>query len=293
MFEDQVFSKAKEMDVSLLNETVRALDDHTDEEAAPHQSRVWQQVTSKVQKQRQLFGLSIRRRTMIVLVIVLALLLTSAALGIIDWTAVFQSTYHEVKRQETRVENWSLEQKKDIVSALKTAGYDVSSLPALSGKSEEEQDRILTEWINKQTDGEVNDWLFNVLTRLKGLFDSWSLEDKAWYCQLLVENQLVMNGDFVSCYPPFYRQEVIDTIVTWAWNTAHERYDDTAAELDTWTPYIFYGYVYPDESVFYWRVHFRGEENENVFTVQIESTEELEHKNMTVVMYYSVPDDVG
>jgi hypothetical protein len=178
------------------------------------------------------------------------------------------------------------------VSALKTAGYDISSLPALNGKSDAEQNRILTEWINKQTDGEVNDWLFNALTRLKGLFDSWSLEDKAWYCQLLVENQLVMNGDFVSSYPPFYSQEAIDTIVTWAWEMAHERYDDTAAELDTWTPYIFYGYVYPDESITYWRVHFRGEEDENFFTVQIESTW-LTQSDMTVVMAYKVPEDVG
>lgn len=93
-------------------------------------------------------------------------------------------------------------------------------------------------------------------------------------------------------YPPFYNQEDIDTIVTWAWNMAHERYDDTAAELDKWAPYIFYGYVYPNESVYYWRVHFRGEYDENCFTVQIENTN-LEQDAMTVVMAYDVPDDVG
>lgn len=292
VFEDQVFSKAKKIDISLLNETVRALDEHSDEEAAPHQNRVWLQVSSKVQAQQPVV-LGLTRHAIAILIIILTILLAGVAIGVIDWTAVFQSTYHDTERQETSVESWSLNQKKDIVAALKTAGYDVSSLPALNGKTDVEQDQILTEWINKQTDGEVNDWLFNVLTRLKGLFDSWSLEDKAWYCQLLVENQLVLNGDFVSSYPPYYRQEDIDKIITWAWNMAHERYDDTAAELDTWTPYIFYGYVYPDEKVFYWRVHFRGEENENVFTVQIESTEELNYKNMTIVMDYDVPEDVG
>ena len=292
VFEDQVFSKAKKMDISLLNETVRALDEHSDEEAAPHQNMVWLQVSSKVLKQQQPVALGLTRHAIAILVIILMILLTSVAIGIIDWTAVFQTTYRDTERQETSVESWSLYQKKDIVAALKTAGYDISSLPVLNGKSDEEQDRILTEWINKQTNGEVNDWLFNVLTRLKGLFDSWSLEDKAWYCQLLVENKLVMNGDFVSSYPPFYNQEDIDTIVTWAWNMAHERYDDTAAELDKWTPYIFYGYVYPNESVYYWRVHFRGEYDENCFTVQIENTN-LEQDAMTVVMAYDVPDDVG
>ena len=34
-------------------------------------------------------------------------------------------------------------------------------------------------------------------------------------------------------------------------------------------------------------------QNENVFTVQIESTEELNYKNMTIVMDYDVPEDVG
>jgi hypothetical protein len=183
VFEDQVFSKAKKMNVSLLNETIRALDEHSDEEAAPHQNRVWQQVSSRVLKQQQPVALGLPRHAIAILVIMLMILLTSVAIGVIDWTAVFQSTYHDTERQETSVDNWSLNQKKDIVSALKTAGYDVSSLPALNGKSDEEQDQILTEWINKQPDGEVNDWLFNVLTRLKGLFDSWSLEDKAWYCK--------------------------------------------------------------------------------------------------------------
>ena len=292
VFEDQVFLKAKEMDIPLLNETVRALDDHSDEEAAPHQNSVWLKVSSRILEEQRpaVFGLT--RRTIAILVIVLAILLTGAAMGVIDWAAIFQSTYHDVERQETRVENWSLNQKTDIVAALKTAGYDVSSLPALNGKSDDEQDRILTEWINRQTDGEVNDWLYNVLTRLKGSFDSWSLEDKAWYCQLLVENQLVRNGDFVSSYPSFYKQEQIDAIIARAWDMAHERYDDTAAEPDTWTPYLFYGYIYPDENIHYWRIHFRGEYEENCFTVQIGSTD-LNQQDMTVIMAYDVPEDVG
>ena len=106
------------------------------------------------------FGLT--HRTIAVLVIILVLLLSGVAIGVIDWNAVFQNTYREVDRREVHVEDWNLQQKKDIVYALQTAGYNVSSLPSLNGKSEEEQDRILTIWINKQTDGEVNDWLFNV-----------------------------------------------------------------------------------------------------------------------------------
>ena len=132
VFEDQVFSKAKKIDISLLNETVRALDEHSDEEAAPHQNRVWLQVSSKVQAQQPVV-LGLTRHAIAILIIILTILLAGVAIGVIDWTAVFQSTYHDTERQETSVESWSLNQKKDIVAALKTAGYDVSSLPALSG----------------------------------------------------------------------------------------------------------------------------------------------------------------
>ena len=42
VFESQVFGKAKSMDVPLLRETVKALDDRMDSEVAPHQVIVWQ-----------------------------------------------------------------------------------------------------------------------------------------------------------------------------------------------------------------------------------------------------------
>ena len=118
MFEDQVFSKAKKMDVSLLNETVRALDEHSDEEAAPHQNRVWLQVSSKVLEQQKPVVLGLTRHAVAILIIILTILLAGVAIGVIDWTAVFQSAYHDTERQETNVENWSLYQKKDIVAAL-------------------------------------------------------------------------------------------------------------------------------------------------------------------------------
>ena len=291
VFENQIFRRSEDMDIALLSETLRAIDDRPDEEAAPHKDQVWKLVSCRIAEYQRPVALGLTRRAIAILAIILALLLTGVAAGVIDWAAVFQNTYHE-EQQEIKVENWTLTQKKELVSALKVAGYDMSQLPSIEGKPENEQDRILNEWINKQTNGEVNDWLYNAMENMKGPYDSWSLEDKAWFSQMLLENGSIQNGDFVNINPPPYQQEDVDDIINRAWTMAYEIYGDTSAEPETWSASLFYGYVYPDEGTCYWRVHFRDENQVNWFTVQVK-TDNPNESEMIIVMQSDYYPDVG
>ncbi len=291
VFENQILCRSEDMDIVLLSETLRAIDDRPDDEAAPHKGQIWKQISTQIAESQRPLVLGLTRRAIAILTIILVLLLTGVAAGMIDWVAVFQNTYHE-DQQEIKVESWTLIQKKELVSALKAAGYNMSQLPTIEGKPENEQDRILNEWINKQTNGEVNDWLYNVMERMKGPYDSWSFEDKAWFSQMLLENGSIHSGDFVNINPPPYQQEIINDIMNRAWKMAYDIYADTSAEPETWSAYLFYGYIYPDESICYWRVHFRDENQANWLTVQVKSDNPKESE-MIIVMQSAYSPDVG
>ena len=118
VFKDQAFRKSKMMDIVLLSETLRAMDDRPDEEAAPHKEQIWQQICNRIGEMRKPVALGLTRRAIAVLAIILVLLLTGVAVGMIDWSSVFRNTYHE-EQQITRIEDWSLTRKRDILDALK------------------------------------------------------------------------------------------------------------------------------------------------------------------------------
>ena len=268
VFESQVFSKSKSMDVPLLRETVKALDDRMDSEVAPHQVIVWQKIVHRILNMQRPFALGLSRKGFAILVVVLMLLLTGVALALTNWNVIVEWVYH-LEKQESRVEMWTLEQKQSIADALREQGYDMSALPDLNGMTEEEKDAALTDWLKAQFDGELTSFHFNLMTRLNGFFDSWSLEDKAWYDSMLVEGGEAWEGRFISSVPPA-DQSGIPAIMKAAADQLRAAYDGTDMQTDGWTPFLFYGYLYPDESVHYWRVHYRNEDKSNMFTVQIE-----------------------
>lgn len=294
-FENEVFSKPRRMDVALLREIVYSLLDQPETEAAPHKETVWEKITDRIQASRRPFALGLSRKKLIILAIALILLLTGAALAMINWNAVIESVYH-MEKQENRVEKWSLEQKKQIADALKNTDYDMSGLPDLSMLNGDEKDAVLTKWLKEQFDGEVNSCHYNLMTKLNGFFDGWSLTDKAWYSQMLAEHGEVYVGEFVSVYPPGHEPENLEKLEDYADRLIREAYDDTAIDPDTLTPYLFYGYIWPDKNTRYWRICYRDEYLTNRMTVQIEdaslSTDEPE-TCVTVVQFIPAPEDVG
>ena len=281
VFESQVFSKSKSMDVPLLRETVKALDDRMDSEVAPHQVIVWQKIVHRILNMQRPFALGLSRKGFAILVVVLMLLLTGVALALTNWNAIVEWVYH-LEKQESRVEMWTLEQKQSIADSLREQDYDMSALPDLNGMTEEEKDAALTDWLKAQFDGELTSFHFNLMTRLNGFFDSWSLEDKAWYDSMLVEGGEAWEGRFISSVPPA-DQSLIPTIMKAAADQLRAAYDGTDMQTDGWTPFLFYGYLYPDETVHYWRVHYRNEDKSNMFTVQIEDGK-LSPNDMEVIL---------
>ncbi|MBQ8135887.1 MAG: hypothetical protein IJ174_00435, partial [Clostridia bacterium] len=94
VFESQVFSKPKFMDVPLLTETVKALDDRMDGEAAPHQLIVWQKIVHRILNMQRPFALGLSRKGFAILVAALVLLITTVALALTNWNAIVEWVYH-------------------------------------------------------------------------------------------------------------------------------------------------------------------------------------------------------
>lgn len=279
-FENQVFKNSKLMDVSLLRETVQALDDRDDEQVAPHFALVWQKIQHHIEESQHSLMFGLPRKRFVLLVAVLLLLISSVAFAVANWNSIIERIYH-LEHQESRVDAWSLSQKEEIVYALMETDYDTSSLPDLNALSDNEKNAALTQWLKTQFDGEVNSYHYNLMIKLNGFFDGWSLADKAWYYQMLIDVGNVDEGDFISTIP--MQEQEIDTIQTLANQMLHEAYDNTDLDTATLIPYLFYGYVYPDESVHYWRVHYRDTANANWFTVQFKDTESIDREGEIVL----------
>ncbi|MBQ6255393.1 MAG: hypothetical protein IJJ60_02280, partial [Clostridia bacterium] len=227
------------------------------------------------------FALGLSRKGFAILAAALVLLITTVALALTNWNVIVEWVYH-LEKQESRVEMWTLEQKQSIADALREQDYDMSALPDLNGMTEEEKDAALTDWLKAQFDGELTSFHFNLMTRLNGFFDSWSLEDKAWYDSMLVEGGEAWEGRFISSVPPA-DQSLIPTIMKAAADQLRAAYDGTDMQTDACTPFLFYGYLYPDETVHYWRVHYRNENKSNMFIVQIEDGK-LSPNDMEVIL---------
>lgn len=82
VFESEVFSKPKKMDVSLIRETARAMDDRDDEVIAPHKDYVWQKIWQSIQDRERPFRLGMTKKRFAIIVTVLVLLITAVALAI-------------------------------------------------------------------------------------------------------------------------------------------------------------------------------------------------------------------
>lgn len=74
--ERQLFAKARRMDVPLLLELLRALDDRPDEEAAPHRDAVWRAVRRGIRPKAR-----VRRASLAVALILLLLMLAGGCLA--------------------------------------------------------------------------------------------------------------------------------------------------------------------------------------------------------------------
>lgn len=266
-FKSEIFSKPKTMDIALIRETSYSLDDRDDGEVAPHKNYVWQKIRQRIQNYQSSFVLGMPRKRFVILIAAVIMLIATVTLAVTNWNVIISFIYH-LETEESQVEKWSVPQKEEIIEALKNTGYDMSGLPALENLDFNEKNTVLTQWLKKQFDGEVNSDHYNLMIKLNGFFDDWSLEDKAWYYQMLLADGAVSGGSFVGTVPA-NGQKNVDSIIRLAYEKLTEAYLDTDLNPDCLTPYLFYGYIYPDDSHYYWRVHFRDAAKANWFTIDI------------------------
>lgn len=244
VFESQVFGKAKSMDVPLLTETVKALDDRMDGEVAPHQLIVWQKIVHHILNIQHPFALGLSRKGFAILAVALMLLLTGVALALTNWNAIVEWVYH-LEKQESWVEMWTLEQKQSIADTLREQGYDMSALPELNGMTADEKDAALSDWLKTQFDGEVNANHYNLMTRLNGYFEDWSYEDMAWYSKMLLDAGEVWEGRFISTIPSTEIQKQGDAVLALTDQALRHAFDGTSIGADSLTPHLLYGLSIP------------------------------------------------
>lgn len=82
VFENEVFGKSKEMDISMLRETLRHLDDRDDADIAPHKDYTWNKIMQHIKEMNCPFVLGMTKRRFAVMVAVLILLITTVSLAI-------------------------------------------------------------------------------------------------------------------------------------------------------------------------------------------------------------------
>ncbi|MBR4539710.1 MAG: hypothetical protein IKO52_12845 [Clostridia bacterium] len=275
VFESQVFGKSKSMDVPLLRETVKALDDRMDDEVAPHKEFVWQKIVHRILNMQQPFVLGLSRKGFAILIVALVLLITTIALALTNWNAIVEWVYR-LEKQESRVEQWTLEQKLSLADSLREQGYDMSALPDLNGMTADEKNATLSDWLKVQFDGEVNANHYNLMTRLNGYFEDWSYADMAWYSQMLLDAGEVWDGRFISTIPSTDIQKHGDAVLALTDQALHHAFNGTSVDADSLTAYLLYGYQYPDESTHLWCVHYRDQDLFLWFEGYVTDTEPLQ-----------------
>lgn len=273
-----VFRRGRDMDIPLLREVLLALDGREDAQAAPHAERVWNRVREGLDGTcRAAFGLT--RRGLALLIAALVLLITATALAVSNWSALVEWVYR--LERDTPVDRWTLAQKQQVADSLREIGYNMEDLPDLTPMNDRQRERALTDWLRAQFSGEVNSAACNLVMRLKGFYDGWPLADKAWFSALLLRGGEIGEGEFVNTVPRRGFREA-ERAQALAQNALEAAYAGTDVDPAALTPYLFYGYFYPDDSSLSWRIQFRDEHLASWFTVLVPDTDPARYEAQVV-----------
>lgn len=207
----------------------------------------------KVMKKKMSIGL--------VLAIVL-LILTIAALAASQWDAIIGFA---LKTEQTQgsFATWSLSDKKALIEIMRQNGINMTDLPDYENRSDQEADELITNWIESHYSGEVASLHYTILEKAKGHPDTWSLEDKAWYSNLLLSAGMLTQGDDVNAVPssPAVSEEkALQLSDKWLIET----YSETQETLDLLDRYTYYCYAVGVPDNHYWYVNYRLKNSENI-----------------------------
>lgn len=124
-----------------------------------------------------------RRAALIALLVLLTVAAGCAAGGLLLGASFSKEAQPAAARSPFA--GWSFEEKLSLLNTLKEQGADASAIPDLSRRTEQEADEALTAALERLCPAPA------VSPRALGAFsDSWGLEEKARYSQMLLANGL-------------------------------------------------------------------------------------------------------
>lgn len=200
-----------------------------------------------------------RLSVVVALVMLMVLLLATATAALLGWKP-FAARVMELEPGSLRgFSGWSLESKLALVDEMREADMDVSIFADIDHMSETEQDAWLTKNLKEIWSGELSYASGNILEHIRGPFYTWSLEDKAWYSQQLLDNNRIGSTDMVNLLPG---PDALSTeeVILKAEDFLLKEYGAIATEnLRKLTPSIAF-YRIPNQPGFvFWRVDYRDE----------------------------------
>lgn len=195
----------------------------------------------------------------LVLACVLILALAGAAYAMISWRQMAETTA-QLESQVGYFETWDAEQKAELLQQLVACGKIENSekvQKALAEASAQHNDTqvtsLLENWMELPEDAIT---LMSIMETILGKFESWPVEDKAWYSEVLIKTGRMGYDEEIHMLPTSedLQQEEVLSI---AQNALIEHFQLSPAALDDYAV-DFDFYVMPGrENDKRWLVSFR------------------------------------
>ncbi len=244
--EEQIFRKAKQMDVSLLREVLLAMDDHPDDEVAPHKSFVWNKIQRRIHAPVR--GMPAKRIAVIVLVIVLALAsVTALAVALLSMRNIAEE-YAIPVAQQTEDAHYTWKETNQLIQLANENGI------VFSPETQAFMDELYAEGSGYFKDEFIYDL---ARTEFGSDMRMWTDEQRVWLSSSLQatgvadrSTQVIIRDDDQQ------KHEAEDAAMRHIW-----RHYQAAAPLDVPTRYnvftqCWYGHPGNTYEGFYWIVTF-------------------------------------
>ena len=256
------------------NRIQSAIDSHLSSlELTTHEKReLFDKVTGETNMKR-------KTPAILIMVTVLVLLLATVAIAISYWNPAVEHTVQE-EISKGPYEAWAVAEKLKFLDAIAEYGVDVE-IPDISGLSDEEADGVLTQYIQDRFGGHSSSLAQNVADAEYGMFETWSLEDKAGYTQLLYQYGL-LNPGIPIYYVPDEGSLTKEQVAAIAYNAIRSKFDVDEQEMAGLSVYYSYYADVATPNDKKWQVDYRNG-NRLRYSVIMSSTGVVNQEDVTVM----------
>ena len=244
---EQLFAKAKRMDVSLLRETLRSIDDRPDDEVAPHMDFVWNKIQRRIHEptKRTIVG---RRMIAIVLTVVLLMMaVTALAIALLSMRNIVED-YAVPIGQETDFSRFTASETELLLQLAEENGIEFSS-----------DVQAYADSVRENGDGYFKDELIYNLAQTEFGRDmrQWSQDEQQWFSAAL---QATGSYDSMTeiWLPENDTEKAEAEIAAKEYVWRHYRADAPLNDSSHYSPFVqcFYGHPNNPLTGIYWVVTF-------------------------------------